>query len=111
MANRFRPFGGILLVVAGMYALWVMTTLNSAAYMMASAFGGGVPFTVVWNIALAVALAIVGVVLLTADPPPRMFQQLNQKGLILFVILAAILPILCWLPWLIPTLKQRSAES
>jgi hypothetical protein len=101
MTNTFKPFGGILLVIGTIDLVLTMMAVNSGAYQ-------GSPLSFLWNVAVTAGVAITGVVLLTADPPPRLFQLLSRKGLVVFVILAGILPVLCWVPWLIPGLKRRA---
>ena len=112
MPNRFKLVGGVLVVAAVVNGARYVTTFNdSVVRESAMVYGGGMPVLIFGGMAMVVATGIIGVVLLAADPPPRLFQQLSQNGLIVFVILAAILPILCWLPWLIPGLKHKDAQS
>ncbi len=106
-ANRLKPFGVIMLVVAGFYCVLAVTRYNSAQYQFASMFGGGTDPGLAMQTLLGIIAGIVGIVLFTSEP--RLFLHLNRNGLILFVILAALLPIFCWLPWLIPALKERQA--
>jgi hypothetical protein len=108
MTNRLRPFGGILLVVGVFYLGLAFVKYNSAAEQVARALGGGHP-SLVFTTIYGLAQCIVGVLLLTSEP--ALFLRLTRNGLITFVVLAGVIPILCWLPWLIPGLKQKTAQS
>jgi len=57
------------------------------------------------------AAGILGILLLTFQP--RVFLKLNRTGLIVFVVLyasgffATRALIFCWIPWLVPGLKEK----
>lgn len=103
-ANRLKPFGVIMFVVAGVYLLMAIMRYNSAASQFMSAFGGTDP-TVVRDAFFGILNGIIGVFLFVSEP--AVFLKLTRTGLIVFVILMALLPILAWIPWLIPALKGK----
>lgn len=91
MSKHFKTAGGILLFAAAFYTILISNPFISAA---------GIPTVILLEVFF---LGSCGIFLLTSEPP--VFKRLNLRGLVAFVILAVIVPFLCWLPWLIPALK------
>jgi predicted nucleic acid-binding Zn ribbon protein len=102
--NRLKPFGIVMFAVAGLYFLMAIMRYNSAAYQFLGAFGGIDP-TLVRVTIYGLLNGIVAFFLFTSEP--RVFLKLSRGGLITFAILMAIIPVLCWIPWLIPALKEK----
>lgn len=105
--GRLKPFGIVMLVVGGLYLLMAMMRYNSAESVALRAFGGGTDPNVAMSTIWGLADAFVGILLFTAEP--RIFLKLKRSGLIVFVILMALLPIFAWIPWLVPSLKEKQA--
>jgi hypothetical protein len=102
--NRLKPFGIVMFGVTAIYLLMAMMRYNSAAYQFLAAFGGTDP-TLVREIVYGLLNGIVAFFLFVSEP--RLFLKLSRGGLITFTILMALIPILCWIPWLIPALKEK----
>lgn len=105
-AGRMRPFGIALFCIAGFYLLMAIQRYNSAASQLLRLFGG-TDSVVMMQFLYGLAAGIVGVLLFTSEP--RAFLSLNRSGLIAFCILMGLLPILFWVPWLIPALRENRA--
>ncbi|MFY9746869.1 MAG: hypothetical protein WAK25_11335, partial [Acidobacteriaceae bacterium] len=101
-----RPFGIALFCIAGFYLLMAIQRYNSAASQLLRLFGG-TDSVVMMQFLYGLAAGIVGVLLFTSEP--RAFLSLNRSGLIAFCILMGLLPILFWVPWLIPALRENRA--
>jgi hypothetical protein len=103
-ANRLKTWGIVMMVIGGLYLLLAITRYNSATHQFLGAFGG-TDVTLVEQTIYGLAVGIVGIVLFTSEP--HAFLQLNRKGLIAFVIIMALLPILFWIPWLVEGWKEK----
>jgi hypothetical protein len=102
--GRLKPFGIALFCIAGFYLLMAMLRYNSAESQMIR-LSGGTDNVIVVQVLYSLAAGIIGVLLHTSGP--RAFLDLNKSGLIVFCILMALLPILGWVPWLIPALREK----
>ena len=102
--RRLKPFGIVLLIIGAFYLLMAMTRYESAGYQLLAAFGGSDASLDLWVLYGLAALAS-GIYILSSKPD--LFLTLNQSGLVAFSALMAVLPVLCWIPWLIPTLRQK----
>jgi len=87
--NRLKPFGIVMFGVAGLYLLMAIMRYNSAAYQLLGAFGGTDP-TIMRETMWGLLNAIVAFFLFTSEP--RVFLKLSRG---------------CWIPWLIPGLKEK----
>jgi predicted nucleic acid-binding Zn ribbon protein len=102
--KRLRPFAILLLVIGGLYLLMASEQYNSPRHQLVSAFGGsdpGLQMTTLYGL----AVGITGIVLYTSEP--NIFLMLNRAGMVAFVILMAILPIVSWIPWLVPGWREK----
>jgi hypothetical protein len=69
---------------------------------------GGSDSALAWTTIYGLAGGIVGILLFTSEP--SVFLKLSRTGLIIFVILMALLPILCWIPWVVPGLREKPGQ-
>jgi hypothetical protein len=88
--------GGILLLVAAVYLVFVVIGLNRGV--------GGISilppfFGFMVNGVCAIALL---------SGQVRIFDRLTTAGLVLFAVLCSLSWFICWLPWVLPGLKRRS---
>jgi hypothetical protein len=96
-----------MLVVGGFYLLMAIEKYNSPQHQLVSAFGGSDP-ALAWMTLYGLAGGIVGILLFASEP--GVFLKLSRTGLIIFVILMALLPFLCWIPWVVPGLKEKPGQ-
>lgn len=100
-----KPVGISLLLVGGLYFAVAVAVYPSGADETTNRFIRNYQLIVMTVYGFAAVIA--GVTLLRSAP--KWFLRLNRIGLTVFVILAAILPVLCWIPWVTPGLRTLRA--
>jgi hypothetical protein len=96
-----------MLVVGGFYLFMAIERYNSPQHQLLAAFSGS-DSALAWTTLYGLAGGIVGILLFTSEP--SVFLKLSRTGLIIFVILMALLPILCWIPWVVPGLREKPGQ-
>ncbi len=115
--NHLKPSGIVMLVIGGIaLGIGFKWYYSDAHQTLVNMLGGRVLADPVLLIMIVYGLAagVLGIMMLRSKP--RVFLRLSRPGLIVFVALyagafvAGWLPALCWVPWLVPGLKQRPEQ-